>query len=60
MLCIVKIVMYTAMIHAKNFLHVAIGHSDLYAKSFYCTTRSIIIWNNIMNNIYPLFYQVSK
>ena len=33
----------------KSNLHVAIGHSDLYAKSFYCT--SIIIWNNIMNKI---------
>ena len=34
--------------HKKN-LHVAIGHSDLYAKRFYST--SISIWNNIMNNI---------
>ena len=47
--CIVKIVMYTAMIPAKHNLHVAIGHSDLHAKSFYCT--SIIIWNDIINNI---------
>ena len=30
--------MYTAMTPAKkNNLHVAIGYSDLYAKSFYCT-----------------------
>ena len=33
----------------KNSLYVAIGHSDRYAKSFYCTC--IIIWNNIMNKI---------
>ena len=33
----------------KNNLHIAIGHSDLYAKSFCCT--SIIIWNNIMYKI---------
>ena len=48
MQCIVKIVKYTAMIPTKK-IHVAIRHSDLYAKNFYCT--SIIIWNNIINNI---------
>ena len=47
----------------KNNLHVAIGHSDLYAKSFYCT--SIIIWNNIMNKIniavsFPKFKKLLK
>ena len=62
--CIVKIVMYTAMAPAKkNNLHVAIGHSDLYAKSFYCT--SIIIWNNIRNKIniavsFPKFKKLMK
>ena len=35
--------------HKNNNLHVAIGHSDLYPKNFYCT--SIITWNNIMNKI---------
>ena len=30
----------------KHHLHVAIGHSDLYATSFYCT--SIRIWNDIL------------
>ena len=47
----------------KNNLHVAIGYSDLYAKSFYCT--SIIIWNNIMNKIniavsFPKFKKLRK
>ena len=47
----------------KSNLHVAIGHSDLYAKSFYCT--SIIIWNNTMNKIniavsFPKFKKLLK
>ena len=33
----------------KNYLHVSMAHSDLYAKSFYCS--SILIWNEIMNKI---------
>ena len=47
----------------KINLHVAIGHSDLYDKSFYCD--SIIIWNNIMYNIniavsFPKFIKLLK
>ena len=33
----------------RNYLHVSMAHSDLYAKSFYCS--SILIWNEIMNKI---------
>ena len=33
----------------KHHFHVAIGHSNLYATSFYCT--SILIWNDILKNI---------
>ena len=33
----------------KNYLHVSMAHSDLYAKSFYCS--STLIWNEIMNKI---------
>ena len=33
----------------KHHFHVAMGHSNLYATSFYCT--SILIWNDILKNI---------
>ena len=33
----------------KNYLHVSMAHSDLYTKSFYCS--SILIWNEIMNKM---------
>ena len=33
----------------KHHLHVAMGHSNLYATSFYCT--SILIWNDILKHI---------
>ena len=33
----------------RNYLHVSMAHSDLYAKNFYCS--SILIWNEIMNKI---------
>ena len=47
----------------KNYLHVSMAHSDLYAKSFYCS--SILIWNEIMNKIevsisFPQFKNVLK
>ena len=43
----------------KKNLHVAIGHSDLYAKSFYCT--SIIIWNKINIAVsFPKFKKLMK
>ena len=47
----------------KNYLHVSMAHSDLYAKSFYCS--SILIWNEIMNKIevsisFPQFKIVLK
>ena len=47
----------------KNNLHVSMAHSDLYAKSFYCS--SILIWNEIMNKIevsilFPQFKIVLK
>ena len=33
----------------KHHFHTAMGHSNLYATSFYCT--SILIWNDILKNI---------
>ena len=47
----------------KNYLHVSMAHSVLYAKSFYCS--SILIWNEIMNKIevsisFPQFKIVLK
>ena len=33
----------------KHHFYVAMGHSNLYATSFYCT--SILIWNDILKNI---------
>ena len=47
----------------KNYLHVSMAHSDLNAKSFYCS--SILIWNEIMNKIelsisFPQFKIVLK
>ena len=40
--CIVKIALNTTMIPVKNILHVAIGQSDFYAKSFFCTSNNQI------------------
>ena len=47
----------------KNYLHVSMAHSDLYAKKFYCSI--ILIWNEIMNKIevsisFPQFKIVLK
>ena len=48
----------------KNYLHISMAHSDLYAKKrFYCS--SILIWNEIMNKIevsisFPQFEIVLK
>ena len=33
----------------KHHFHVAMGHSNLYATSFYCTSN--LIWNDILKNI---------
>ena len=40
---------HTHNIRQKHHLHVPTGSSDIYPKSFYCS--SILIWNDIMKNV---------
>ena len=35
----------------KNNLHVAVGHGDLYAKSFYCTSITFAKQHDILFNV---------
>ena len=38
----------------KHQLHVSTGSSDIYTKSFYCS--SILIWNDVMKNVMFQFH----
>ena len=47
--CILRIVMFITITLDIEIIFISMAHSDLYAKSFYCS--SILIWNEIMNKI---------